>query len=88
MRRLFIILPILLMLLLIIWTLAVYKFTQYGSWEIYPALLIFPLALLWHIFLIIIEKPKLFFVSYAVIHLLLLFGLWLGCLMLISKDSF
>jgi hypothetical protein len=86
-RRFLVIFPVLLTLLLIIWTLAVFKFSKYGDWLGYPALLTFPAAFLWHIVLIAVEKPKWLFVLYAVIHLLLLFGIWLGCLMLITKGS-
>jgi hypothetical protein len=87
MRRLFVLFPILLTLLLIAWTLLVYKHTRYGDWPIYPALAIFPIALLWHIALIAIQKPRSTFILYAVVHLALLAVVWVACLMLISKDS-
>lgn len=87
-RRPFVILPVALTLLLVVWTALVYEHTRYGDWPIYPALLIFPAALLWHVVLIIREKPKLPLVLYALIHLLVLAVIWLACLMLISKDSF
>jgi hypothetical protein len=87
MRRFLILSPVLLTLLLIVWTLVVYRHTKYGDWQIYPAVLVFPIALLCHILLIIIDKPKLIFVLYAVVHLIILALIWVGCLMLISKDS-
>jgi hypothetical protein len=73
--------------LLVVWTLAVYRFTTYGDWQIYPAVAVFPLALLLHIVLAITQKPRTAFALYGVVHLLILAPIWLGCLMLISKDS-
>jgi hypothetical protein len=72
---------------LVVWTLAVYRFTAYGDWEIYPAVAVFPLALLLHIVLVITQRPRMAFALYGLVHLLILAIIWLGCLMLISKDS-
>ena len=80
--------PVILTCLLIAWTLAVYRYSQYDdAWAIDPALLVFPVALLWHIALIVVEKPRYLFVWYAIIHLPILLIIWFGCLMAISKDS-
>jgi hypothetical protein len=87
MKKIITLLPILLTVLLILWTALVYKYSQYGSWHIYPALVIAPLVLLCHIGLIMWNTPKMPFVLYALGHLSIFLLIWFGCLMLISKDS-
>jgi hypothetical protein len=88
MKRIILLSPVLLTLLLFGWTALVYKHSHYGSWQIYPALAILPLVLVCHIMLIVLNKPRSPFVSYTLAHLAILIPLWFGCLMLISKDSF
>jgi hypothetical protein len=80
-------LPISLTVLLLVWTASVYNYSYYGSWQIYPALWIVPLVAIAHIVLIVRNKPRGPFILYAVVHLAVLIPLWLGCLMLIAKDS-
>lgn len=87
MQKVILLSPVSLTLLLVIWTALVYKHSQYDSWTIYPALAILPLVLVCHIALIALKTPRSLFVLYAVVHLVVLIPLWLGCLMLISKDS-
>ncbi len=87
MKKTILISPVLLTLLLMVWTALVYKYSQYGSWHVYPALAIAPLVLICHITLIVWNTPRMPFVLYAVAHLVVLIPLWVGCLMLISKDS-
>ena len=87
MKKAILISPVLLTLLLMAWTASVYKYSQYGSWHIYPALAIAPLVFICHIALVVWNTPRLPFVLYAVVHLIVLIPLWIGCLMLISKDS-
>lgn len=87
MKKIFTFVPVFLTLLLILWTAVVYEYSQYGSWHIYPALAIFPLALSCHIALIILNSPRMPFALYALGHLGILLLIWFGCLMLISKDS-
>jgi hypothetical protein len=79
--------PAVLTLLLLVWTSLVYKRSYYGSWQIDPALAILPLVTISHIVLIVRNKPRGPFILYAIVHLAVLIPLWLGCLMLISKDS-
>jgi hypothetical protein len=79
--------PILLTLLLMSWTALVYKHSYYDSWHVYPALAIVPLVLLFHLALIVWNRPRTAFVLYAAVHLAVLIPIWIGCLMLISKDS-
>jgi hypothetical protein len=87
MKKVILISPLLLTLLLMAWTALVYKYSQYGSWHIYPALAIAPLVLICHLALIAWNTPRTPLVLYAVVHLVILIPLWYGCLMLISKDS-
>jgi len=79
--------PLLLTALLILWTLAVAPFTKYGDWQIYPALLIAPVVLIVHIFLIALRKgTRLGFLLYAIIHGAIFSAVWMACIMWISKD--
>ena len=87
MRRVVFRSPVALTLLLVAWTAAVYPYSQYGSWEIYPAMAILPLTLIGHAILIVSNKRRLPQVLFASIHLAVLIPVWIGCLMLISKDS-
>lgn len=80
--------PLLPTLFLIGWTAAVYPHSTYGdNWAIYPALLVWPAVLVWHVILVITSRPRTFWVLYGVAHVMLLSVIWVGCLMLISKDS-
>jgi hypothetical protein len=79
--------PVLLTALLFIWTAGVYRYSHYGTWHIYPALLALPLIAVSHAVLIARSSRRGPAVLYAVVHICLLVPLWLGCLMLISKDS-
>ena len=79
--------PVVLPLLLVAWTAAVYPYSQYDSWQIYPAMAILPLVLIGHAILIVSNKPRLPQVLLASIHWAVLIPVWIGCLMLISKNS-
>ena len=74
--------------LLIGWTASVYRHSTYGdAWAIVPALLTLPGILTAHIWLILRRKPRGPYVAYGAIHLTFFATIWIGCLMLISKDS-
>lgn len=79
--------PLLLTLLLVLWTALVYWRSQYGSWHIYPALAVAPVVVAYHLALIARRTPRMPFVLYFATHLVVFIPLWFGCLMLISKDS-
>ena len=87
MKKAIVLVPVFFTLSLVAWTALVYKYSGYGSWQIYPALAIMPLVLICHIVLIIWNSPKSPFVLYAVGHMVVLMPIWFWCLMLISKDS-
>lgn len=87
MKKSLVIAPLVLTVSLLVWTALVYKTAHYGSWHIYPALAVLPLAILYHVALIIFERPRHYYVAFAVLHIGILFPLWFLCLMLISKDS-
>jgi hypothetical protein len=87
MKKVAFFLPLWLTLLLIAWTAAVYWYSHYDSWQIYPALAILPVAIIIHAILIYMNKPRSFSILFAVLHMIALVPLWIGCLMLISKDS-
>ena len=80
--------PVALTVALVLWTILVSPYSKYGdNWAIYPALLVFPLVVLWHIGLLILSRPKMFLFIYGLLHVLILFYVWLLCMMKISKDS-
>ena len=86
-QNLIVITPLLLTVLLILWTLAVAPFTKYGDWQVYPALLIAPIVLVAHILLIALRKgARLGLLLYAIIHGAIFSVVWMGCIMWISKD--
>jgi hypothetical protein len=87
MKKVVLLAPIGLTLLLVAWTAMTYNYSKYGSWYVYPALIIPLPVLLGHVLLILTRTPRRPYVLYAVIHLLIFVPLWIGCLMLISKDS-
>jgi hypothetical protein len=76
--------------LLMAWTAAVYPFSAYGdNRAIVPAFIALPVVVIWHAALIV--KAQLgcrgAAAVVAVCHFAVFLGLWIGCLMLISKDS-
>jgi hypothetical protein len=82
------IIPILLSCFLLAWTAAVYSFAKYGDrWAIYPALLVFPLTILAHVWYYGVSQPRGWALKYALVHVPIQFVAWVGCLMLISKDT-
>ena len=81
-------LPLVLTGFLILWTATVYRFATYGDkWAIYPALAVFPATILVHVWVIVASHARVRALWYALVHLALQFVIWLGCLMLISKDA-
>jgi hypothetical protein len=86
-RRYLVLLPALLTLLLLAWTALVWKYADYGTWHIYPALAVAPLVLLAHAALVTRSTPRAPQALYAVLHLVLFIPIWILCLILISKDS-
>ena len=87
MKKIILSIPMLLTYLLIAWTASVYQYSKYGSWHIYPALAIALLVVISHAVRIASISPRAPNILYAVVHLIFFVPLWLGCLMLISKDS-
>jgi hypothetical protein len=80
-------LPLILSLFLVVWTAAVYPFSDYDDgWAIYPALLVLPLTFLTHAWLIVTSHRKLRALFYGLIHVVMQSVVWVGCLFLISKD--
>ena len=74
--------------LLILWTAIVSPYSKYGdSWAIYPAVGVLPLVLCWHIYLVISQYPRSTFITYGLVHVGILFVIWIMCLMKISKDA-
>ena len=88
MRRIFQIGPIFLTGILIIWSLIVAPYSKYGdNWTVYPILIIFLLGAIWHILLIVIEKNKFTYFLYGLANGIILFVIFMICLMKVSKDS-
>ena len=80
--------PVILTVTLILWTIAVSPHSKYGdNWAIYPAVFILPIVIFWHVGLIIAYRPRIHFFLYGLLHTLILFVIWMICIMRISKDS-
>lgn len=80
--------PVVVTCILVTWTFIVYPLTNYGDWEVYPALFAFPAAIVWHMAIIYKLRGNRKMASLAALgHLGIMFTVWLGCLMAISKDS-
>ena len=82
------VLPVVGTLLLVVWTGSVYRYSKYGDgWAIWPAMLMLPFVLSAHVVLIARRKPRKAYSIYAAIHAVFFIPIWLGSLMLLSKDS-
>ena len=80
--------PVIITFILVAWTAVVYPFSKYGDWEIYPALVAFPVAFIWHFVIIYRLRGNRKTASIAAFaHLGIMLIVWFGCLMMISKDS-
>ena len=81
--------PILVTVLLVLWTIAVSPKTSFGdSWAIWPVVFMLPAVLVWHIVVIVVLRgSRRWAGTVAVFHLAIFSLLWLGSLMLISKSS-
>jgi hypothetical protein len=80
--------PALLTLLLVIWTVAVSPFSQYGDkWAIYPPMALLPLAIVWHVYQIVSFPQKWKYILFAAVHLPLMLLILIYCMFRISKDS-
>lgn len=79
--------PVLLSAVLIAWTVSVRNYSHYGSWHVYPALAVLPLVIICHLTLIGLRKPRAPLIWYGIVHCSILVPVWIGCLMVISKDS-
>jgi cytochrome bd-type quinol oxidase subunit 2 len=84
-------LPVFLTLFLILWTLIVSPYSQYGDdWAILPAILMAPVVLICHLVLIFYNRgkeKKIWFSFYGLVHFSIFIIIWINCLMKISKDS-
>ncbi|MGO8974326.1 MAG: hypothetical protein ACLQNV_12485 [Steroidobacteraceae bacterium] len=81
--------PILVTILLVIWTAVVSPYSKYGdAWAIYPALLALPAVIIWHGALVfLLRHYRRTAALVAACHVGLVLPIWFLCLMLISKDS-
>jgi hypothetical protein len=87
MKRLVVVSPILLTILLVVWWALTEKYLYYGSWYVDPALAVLPLVLLWHGGLIVRKKPRSPFVIFALMHLFFFVPIWFTVVMSLSHDS-
>jgi hypothetical protein len=79
--------PILLSATLVAWTALVSGLSGFGTWHVYPALALAPVVIAYHVVLIVRGAPRRPMIVYALLHVALFVPLWLGCLMMISKDA-
>jgi len=88
--------PIAFTVLLVAWTVVVSPFSKYGdNWAVMPAVALAPIVIAWHLSLLGVRLGdwacrRDILVAYSVygfVHLCIFAGIWLFCLMKISKDS-
>jgi len=66
--------PVALTLILIAWTFLVSPHAKYGDdWAVLPILALLPIVIIWHGILLYVEKEKLMYIAYAIIHLARIF---------------
>ena len=75
---------------MLLWSIALSPYTEYGDdWAAYPLLIAFIAVLIWHIFLIV--RPGMFErrvnVIYAIAHIAITIMVLLWSLMKVSKDA-
>jgi hypothetical protein len=86
-KRLLLVMPVLVTVFLLLWWALTEKYSSYHSWYGYPALVTMPLVLIWHLGLIMGNKPRIPLVGYAVVHLVVFTPIWFYCLMQLTHDS-
>ncbi len=76
-------------LLLVLWTIGVYPRSAYGdNWAIWPALVALPVAICWHLAVVVFTPGwRRFTCLISIGHLVVLVPIWFACLMLVTKDS-
>ena len=82
--------PIIMSLIIIVWTVIVSPYTAYGDdWAMIPVLIMAVLILIWHIYLLFrpANTSRLLLSLYAVIHVYVLITIVGFSLVIISKDS-
>ena len=82
--------PVLLSILVLIWSLSISPYTQYGdNWAIYPVIIFGIIIIGWHIFLILNKSilKRTYAIAYGLIHIAIFAYLFMYSLMVISKDS-
>jgi hypothetical protein len=81
--------PVIVTVALVVWTVLVSPHSKYGdNWAIWPAVLAFPIALIWYIVVFIMRRGhRRSAASVAVCHLVILAPIWFWSLTAISKDS-
>lgn len=81
-------LPLMFTCFLLAWTALFGYFTTYNDrWAIYPAIIVLPITAIAHVMLILKATRRTPFLLYAVLHLAIQAFVWVGCLMVLSKDS-
>jgi hypothetical protein len=81
-------LPLVITSLMVIWTLCISPFSQYGdNWAVWPALLALPLIIIAHVALLFGMPNRLPLLIYASVHTAVAVPIWFVCLMRISKDA-
>jgi hypothetical protein len=81
--------PLLLtLLLIIIWTILVGPYSQYGDeWAIYPPMALLPLVVAWHAYQMTIFQPKWPYVVFALVRIPAMLVILVYCMFRLSRDS-
>jgi len=78
--------PVLIVPVMIAGSVAYSPWRHYDSWPAYVILLGLPVALIWHLVLITMERPRAGYVLYAAVNLLLYLFVGLRCLYVVAVE--
>ena len=72
---------------MVVGTVLYYPWQHHGSWPAYAILLGLPVAALWHLALIVTERPRAEYFAYAVANLMFYILIGIYCLFWVTGDS-
>jgi hypothetical protein len=79
--------PILVTVVMVLYSLIATPWGKYNSPLVYVLLPIPLVVFIWHLALAVLLRPPVFYLGYAVGHLLVFSQIWLYCLIFVSHDS-
>ena len=86
-RKVFRVGPATLTLVMVAGSAAYWPWRHYDSWPVYAILLGAFVTALWHLFLIVMEREKIAYFFYALLHMPLYVVVGVYCLSIVTGDS-